>query len=219
MTIFSTTQVEIIHLLDLFGTGVFAITGSLAAGKKRMDVFGVLVLGLATAIGGGTLRDLLLGRCPVFWIINPNYLIVVITACVLTLLLARFVIISINILLVFDALGLAVFTVVGMVNSLSVTESAIVAAIMGIITGVAGGILRDTLSAEVPLILRKEIYAAACLGGAVAYLGLFHAGMHKDLCIVISILITLSLRLAAIRWNLSLPVFAPNHRQNDSPKQ
>lgn len=219
MTIFSTTQGEIIHLLDLFGTGIFAITGSLAAGNKRMDVFGVLVLGLVTAIGGGTLRDLLLGQCPVFWIKNPSYLIVVIIACILTLLLAKFVIISINILLVFDALGLAVFTIVGMVSSLSVTESEILAAIMGIITGVAGGILRDTLSAEIPLILRKEIYAAACLGGAVAYFGLFHVGMQKSFCIVISIMITLGLRLAAIHWNLSLPVFAPNHRQNDSPKQ
>lgn len=207
MEIFSTTQGQVVHLMDLFGTSVFAITGSLAAGKKRMDIFGVLVLGLVTAVGGGTLRDLLLGQCPVFWIKNSSYLIVVIVTCILTLLLARFIIISMNILLVFDALGLAVFTIIGMISSLSVIESEIVAAIMGIITGVAGGILRDALSAEVPLILHKEIYAAACLGGTITYLGLSHAGMQKSFCIVISIMITLSLRLAAIRWNISLPVF------------
>jgi uncharacterized membrane protein YeiH len=179
----------------------------LAAGRKRLDTFGVFVLGLVTAVGGGTLRDLLLGQCPVFWIKNPYYLIVIIGACIFTLLFAKCFIISMKTLLIFDALGLAVFTIIGMFNSLSVISSEIIAGLMGIMTGVVGGILRDTLSAEVPLILRREIYATACLCGVIAYLVLTYAGVQKSFCVVFSCMIIFLLRVAAIHWNFSLPVF------------
>ena len=199
----------IIHILDLFGVAVFAASGALVAGRKRMDIFGVIVLGLVTALGGGTLRDILLNSGPVFWIADRSYLVIGTAAAALTFIIVRRHPAPIRALLLSDALGLAVFTLIGTAKTLETTGSQILAVVLGTMTGVAGGMIRDILSAEVPLILRKEVYATACICGSVIYVALNHLALPKPFLIVIPILTTLLLRVAAIRWGLSLPRFVP----------
>jgi uncharacterized membrane protein YeiH len=198
---------EIIYGLDLFGVAVFSVSGSLAAGRKHMDVFGVVVLGLVTALGGGTLRDTLLDAGPVFWIDNRTYLLVAIASSLLTFISVRLITLPWRALLISDAFGLAVFMAIGTAKALAVTGSLSIAIIMGIMTGVAGGMIRDVLSAEVPLILRKEIYATAALCGSLIYVFLTRLGLADTYCLLLSALVTLAIRLAAIHYDFSLPVF------------
>lgn len=200
----------IIYALDLFGVTVFAVSGSLAAGRKRMDILGVVVLGVVTALGGGTLRDVLLDSGPVFWINNPLYLLVAAFFSLLTFFAARIITTHRQALLVFDAFGLAVFTGIGAAIALNTTDSASVAILMGVMTGTAGGVIRDVLSAEIPLILRREIYATAALCGAFVYIIIERLGVSGLICLMASVIVTLSIRLAAIRWGFSLPVLASN---------
>ena len=200
----------LIHLLDLIGTGVFAVTGALAAGRKRMDVFGVVVLGCVTALGGGTLRDLILGIRPVFWISNTSYLWVATLASIGTYLLARRFRLPAIGLVYMDAIGLAVFTIVGFqtaINLTNLTHTYSIAIVMGVTTGVFGGIIRDVLSAEMPLILRREIYASASLCGAAMLALLLNFQLPHSLSVSAALLTTLVIRVAALRWNLALPIF------------
>lgn len=197
----------IVYLADLFGVAVFAVSGALAAGRKRMDLFGVCVLGLVTAVGGGTLRDLLLGLQPVFWIEDPIYVYVALASAVVTFVGARTQPARSRVLLVADAIGLAVFSVIGADRALQVGESSLIAVIMGILTGVAGGMIRDVLTGEIPLILRTEIYATAAAAGAGCFVLLSAITSNVPLNTVVSASLTLVLRLAAIRWGLSLPTF------------
>jgi len=199
--------VKIIYGLDLFGVAVFAVSGSLAAGRKRMDVFGVIVLGLVTALGGGTLRDVLLDAGPVFWVEDRVYLLVAVASSLATFVAARLISIPWQGLLISDALGLAVFMAIGTAKALAVTGAPSVAMVMGVMTGVAGGMVRDVLSAEVPLVLRKEIYATAALCGSLVYVILNGLGRSNITCLALAAMTTLAIRLAAIHWNLSLPVF------------
>jgi uncharacterized membrane protein YeiH len=198
---------EIIYGLDLFGVAVFAVSGCLAAGRKRMDVFGAIVLGLVTALGGGTLRDTLLDSGPVFWAVDPVYLLVGIASSLLTFIGVRIISVPWRGLLISDAFGLAVFMALGTAKSLAATNSASVAIVMGVMTGVAGGMMRDVLSAEVPLILRKEIYATAAFCGSLAFVIMDRLGLAAIPCLLLSATVTLVIRLAAIHWGFSLPVF------------
>ncbi|MDX1777055.1 MAG: trimeric intracellular cation channel family protein [Desulfobulbales bacterium] len=198
---------QIIHGLDLFGVAVFAVSGSLAAGRKRMDVFGVIVLGLVTALGGGTLRDTLLDSGPVFWVDDPFYLLIAVISSLFTFVAVRVISIPWRGLLISDAIGLAVFMAIGTAKALAVTDSPSVAIVMGVMTGVAGGMIRDLLSAEVPLILRREIYATAALCGSLVYVILIGLGLPDISCLILSAFVTLSIRLAAMHWGFSLPIF------------
>jgi uncharacterized membrane protein YeiH len=198
---------QLIHILDLIGTAVFAITGALAAGRKRMDVFGVVVLGCVTALGGGTLRDMVLGVSPVFWISSRHYLFVAALAAMCTYLLARRCRLPATALLPLDAIGLAVFTVIGFEKGLNISQDFSIAVVMGVITGVVGGIVRDVLSAEVPLILHQEIYASASLCGASLLALLYYLQLPASLSVLASLLTTLGIRIAALHWNLALPIF------------
>jgi uncharacterized membrane protein YeiH len=141
-------MLSVIHILDLIGTAVFAITGALAAGKKKMDIFGVVVLGCVTALGGGTLRDVILGSRPVFWISDTMYLVVAMLAAIGTLILARNLRLPSMLLMYADAVGLAVFTVIGFQKGFQVTHTYSVAIVMGVTTGVVGGIIRDVLAGD-----------------------------------------------------------------------
>jgi uncharacterized membrane protein YeiH len=161
----------ILYLLDLTGVAVFAVSGAIAAGRKHFDLLGVGVIASVTAIGGGTIRDVLLNRHPVFWIADPTYLLVTFSAAGLTLLYARFRMPPRASLLIADALGLALFTISGAQVAEARNLSGVIVVIMGTITGTAGGLLRDILSAEVPLLLRQaDLYATAAIAGATAYL-------------------------------------------------
>lgn len=194
------------YIMDLFGTATFAITGALAAGRKRMDVFGVVVLGCVTAIGGGTLRDVILGNHPVFWISDNVYPLVATVAATGTFVLVRYWKVPIRTLVYADAAGLAIFTIIGFQRGFEVTGSYSIAVIMGVTTGVVGGMIRDVLAGEIPLILRKEIYASASLSGAILFALMHYFQLPGAWSVMIAVLAILTIRLAALRWNLSLPL-------------
>ncbi len=196
-----------LYFLDLFGVAVFAVTGSLAAGKKQMDLFGVVVLALATALGGGTLRDVILGAYPVFWISDPSYVFVGTAVAISIFVLARFLRPPAKALKFADAFGLAIFTIIGTDKAISLGVAGSISVIMGVMTGVAGGIIRDMLSGEIPLVLKAEIYATASLCGAIIFAVFTTYFPSMPLPAPAAITAVLALRLAAIHWNLSLPVF------------
>lgn len=198
----------ILHLLDLIGVGVFAVSGALAAGRNRLDLFGVVVIALVTAIGGGTIRDLLLDRHPIFWISNPTYLSVILAATVLTIIWVRVRQPPLTALLVADALGLGLFSISGAQIAERSMLPAIVIVMMGTVTGVAGGMLRDVLTAQVPLVLRKgALYASTAIIGVTAYLLLQALGVPRSTSSIAGMTIVVALRFASIAWGLSLPVF------------
>ena len=195
------------YLLELLGVAVFAISGVLAARRKSLDVLGVAVVAVVTAIGGGTLRDILLNRHPIFWIADPTYLWVVLAATMITLVYVRLLPTSRRALLVADALGLAFFTIGGVQIALQAGQSVPIALLMGTITGVAGGVVRDVLTAEIPLIMRPgRLYATAAIAGASMYLLLVTSGaVPGEAAALVGMGTTVGLRLLAILWRLELP--------------
>ncbi|MGI2169057.1 trimeric intracellular cation channel family protein [Shewanella sp. MF05960] len=197
-----------IYIFDLCGTAVFALSGALAAGKHRMDPFGVIVLASVTAIGGGSIRDALIGATPVFWIRDPNYIIVILATVLACLVLVRkpHKLPALT-LPVADAFGLALFTVIGAEKALLMGLSGMIAVVMGLITGVGGGIIRDLLCRQVPMVLRTEIYATASIVGGICYTLSLAVGMDSMTSMFIAMISTLIIRLSAIRWHLSLPAF------------
>ncbi|QSX38019.1 trimeric intracellular cation channel family protein [Shewanella sedimentimangrovi] len=197
-----------IYFFDLCGTSVFALTGALAAGRHRMDPFGVTVLAAVTAVGGGTIRDSIIGATPVFWLRDPNYIIVILATVLATLLLVRRPRkVPQYTLPLADALGLALFTVIGAQKALSLGLNGMSAVVMGLITGVGGGIIRDLLCRQIPMVLRTEIYATASIIGGIGYTVSLQLGMGPKVALWLAMLSTLAIRLAAIRWHLSLPAF------------
>jgi uncharacterized membrane protein YeiH len=201
------------YILEHFGVSVAAVTGVLAARGKEVDLFGVIVLALVTAFGGGTIRDLLLAHPPVFWIQDASFLINAFVVAVVTFYLVRFHELPVSVLLVADAFVLALFTMVGTRKGLDFATHPAVAIAMGVITGVAGGILRDLLIGEIPLVFRREIYlyATAAFFGASLFILLNHWSSNPQMNMVAGTTATLLLRLAGIRWRIALPVFRPKH--------
>lgn len=198
------------HVLDVFslaGVAIFAISGALTAGRKGFDIFGVLVIAIVTAIGGGTIRDLLLNR-PVFWTLDTRYLWVCTGAAALTLVYVRIQRPPMRMLLIADALGLALFTISGTQIAESAGASPGVAILMGGITGAAGGVLRDVLCAEVPMLMRDgELYATAALAGAIGYLLLMRVpGLEREHAAWLGMALVAAVRFAALRWSIRLPV-------------
>lgn len=196
------------YACDLFGVAVFAISGALVAGRNSMDIFGVIVVGILTALGGGTMRDTILGNFPVAWIKNDTYIYVACFASIGTVLWVKlFSLIHEKTLLIADAFGLAVFTIIGINVALEHHTPISTALIMGIMTGVAGGVLRDIACNEIPLIFQKEIYATASLIGGAIFIVLQQISSYNWINIIIAMVCVLFIRIAAIQWHLSLPHF------------
>lgn len=187
------------------------MTGVLAARGKQVDLFGVLVLALVTAFGGGTIRDLMLGGGPVFWVTNPHYFVNAVITAVVTFYLVRFHELPTTVLMVADAFALALFTMAGTRKGLAGAVAPCIAVAMGVTTGVAGGILRDLLIGEIPLVFRREIYlyATAAFCGASLFVLLAQCGVAGQVNLVVGVGFTLLLRLAGIRWQIALPMFRP----------
>ena len=198
-------ELNIYQILDFAGTFVFAISGVRLATEKKMDIFGAIIIGFATAVGGGTIRDLLLGATPVAWIQNPVYLYLIVSAVFTGALFDRYIFELKNMLLIFDSIGLGVFTLAGMQKAFDYGINTEYALIMGMTTATAGGIIRDILANEVPLILQKEIYATACLAGGMLFLLLqsYEAGI--PLSTFITIIFITALRTLVVRYNIAFP--------------
>lgn len=195
-----------LYFLDLFGTAVFAISGVTLAFRLRMNVIGVLVLSAAVAIGGGTVRDIILNS-PVFWLTNNTYLWDILLTCILSII----VLLRINkriwwLLPVSDAIGLAAFTVIGTQKTLLLGFSPTIAIIMGAVTGCGGGVIRDVLARQVPFVFRKEIYVTASAVGGMFYVSFY--GIFNDVILaILTMVIVLGLRLGGIFRNWTLPVY------------
>lgn len=193
------------EVLDFIGTFAFAISGIRLASAKRFDLFGAYVVGVVTAIGGGTLRDLMLGVTPI-WMTNPMYLICSGIALLWVIVFGKRLIHQQNTFFIFDTIGLALFTVVGVEKALALGFPLWVAVIMGTITGAAGGVFRDVFINEIPLIFRKEIYALACIIGGLFY-GLFDwLGVDLVLTQCLSGLSVFLVRVLAVKYHLGLPI-------------
>ncbi len=203
---------SLIYLLDLCAVAVCAITATLEARRRELDLFGVVVVAVISGIGGGTVRDLLLGRLPVYWVHDPLYVVVGMVAGTLTFFLGRDLRLPRNFFLIPDALGLALFTVIGASVALQLHTPWLIAALMGVITGVCGGVIRDILCNEVPLIFRTDIYATAALIGALLLIALEQAGIDRNLAMIAAMVGIVAIRLAAIRWHIQLPRLGADDR-------
>lgn len=207
----------LVPALDLLGVAVFAATGALTASRKQLDIVGFALLAAVTGIGGGTLRDVLIGRLPVFWVGQPHYLAVTTAVAVLVFFVAHRIESRYRLLLWLDALGLALFAGLGARIALGHDTPAAVAVLLGTMTATFGGILRDVLCAELPLILRREIYVTAAALAAAVYVVLDRLAVAPDLALLAAVIAGFALRALALAKGLSLPAYRPRPGRDYPP--
>ncbi|AFM05260.1 putative membrane protein [Bernardetia litoralis DSM 6794] len=208
------SQADFTILLDLFGTFAFAVSGIRLAAGKQMDWFGAYIIGLVTAIGGGTLRDLLLNVTP-FWILDAKYFLTTGVALIATLLFKDKLFKLGSALFMFDAIGLGLFTIVGITKSIDAGLSIWVCIVMGTITGAVGGIIRDVLLNEVPLLFRKDIYALSCIAGGGVYFICDYFNLLTGLTEVIAALTVIIVRLIVVKFHIHLPRLQPLNNKKE----
>ncbi len=194
-----------LYWLDLLGVAVFAVSGVLAAGHAGLDLLGIVVIAAVTAIGGGTLRDVLLNRHPIFWIRDTRYLRVILLTAFATLLYLHWFVVPAGALQLADALGLALFAITGAQIAEEAGLSPLIVVLTGTLTGSAGGVVRDVLTNEVPMLLRGGIYGSAAIGGIVFYMALQKIGLNRRLAFFAGLVVVVALRLGGIYGNWSLP--------------
>jgi uncharacterized membrane protein YeiH len=196
---------ELIYTLDILGTFAFAISGALVASDKNFDLFGVLIIAFVTAVGGGMLRDVLINAHPINWIGDLNYVWTILAAVITTILFKSKILPLSKTMFLFDSIGLGVFTLLGLQKALAFGLHPSIALIMGMISAVFGGVLRDILTNKVPLIFEKEIYASACLVGGITYLTLDFLGLKQEINFIFAASIIFAIRLIAVKFHLQLP--------------
>ncbi|MEC3877982.1 trimeric intracellular cation channel family protein [Parapedobacter sp. 10938] len=196
---------EIIYYIDLLGTMVFAISGAMAATRNNIDLFGAAFTGFVTAIGGGSLRDIFLNLRPV-WVDDGNYLLAILVGVLIAVWLRSILGKFARTLFLFDALGIGFFTVVGVQKSLAYDSSGIAAVVLGMFSAVMGGVIRDTLLNETPLIFRREIYATACLLGAALFFTLDSLGVGYVINASLTVVTVVVVRVVAVKYRLALPL-------------
>lgn len=198
---------QVPYYIDLLGTFVFALSGALAAYGKLLyrDLFGISFTAFITAIGGGTLRDITLGVHPLAWVADGNYLIVIFLG-VLTAVSFRKTLLQLRkTLFLFDSIGIGLYTILGVQKSLSFGVHPLAAIILGMFSAVFGGVIRDTLVNEIPLIFRKEIYATACLAGAIVFVVMNRFGISANISSITGILVIIAIRIVSVQYRISLP--------------
>ena len=194
-----------VQILDFIGTFAFAISGIRLASAKRFDWFGAYVVGFVTAIGGGTIRDIMLG-IPPFWMTNPVYIICCGLSLLYVILFGKKIIRQQSTWFIFDTIGLALFNITGLEKTLNMGYPVWTAVIMGCVTGAAGGVIRDILINEVPLVFRKDIYAMACIAGGIVYIIGYSVGLQAEVNAILSAIIVISIRTLAVKYHWQLPI-------------
>ncbi|MCP4456737.1 MAG: trimeric intracellular cation channel family protein [Cytophagales bacterium] len=197
-----------LYIIDLIGVTVFAISGGLTARDKQLDVFGIAAVAFITALGGGTLRDVLMGSTPVGWMVDLRYLIMIAAGISVSLMFGERVRKFRRTFFLFDSIGIAVFTVLGLQKALALGMHPVIAVMMGMISAVFGRVTRDVICNEIPLIFRKEIYALACLFGGTIFILLRYLDIDSTINILVTIIIIFALRSLAVRFKWNLSVFS-----------
>jgi len=200
-------QINTIETIETLGTIAFAISGTFAAMQRRLDPFGVLIIAFVTSIGGGTVRDLLIGDTPVAWMRDVNYCLLILLTSIATIFFKTHIKKFKVTLFLFDSLGLGLFTMLGIQKGIMFGLSPGICVALGTITGCFGGVIRDTLLNTIPLIFHKEIYATACILGGILYYGLKYFNLTDDAATVIVIAFIFVLRIIVVRYKLALPKF------------
>lgn len=195
---------SLIYTLDLIGTSVFAISGFLVAGEKRFDIFGAAVVALVTAVGGGTLRDVLIGSTPVGWMKDLWYPGVIMIGIIIAWILGPSIRKLQKTMFLFDTIGISIFTILGLEKTLALGLHPVIAIMMGTVSAVFGGVVRDVLVNREPLVFREELYATACLAGGILYISLGLLKLPNDLLIIFTVLAIVAIRSLAVTrgWNL-----------------
>jgi uncharacterized membrane protein YeiH len=192
-------------VIDVLGTIAFAVSGVLVAMEKRLDLFGVFIIAFVTAVGGGTLRDLLIGHTPVVWMERPLYMITIMITVIFAVLLQNQLKFLRTSLFLFDTIGIGLYTVVGIEKGLIAGLIPVMCIALGTITACFGGVIRDILCNEIPVIFRKEIYATACILGGIGYFILRQSPITDEYAYLVAILLVIGIRLLAVRFKIALP--------------
>ena len=209
---FQWSQLSTMLVIYLIAITAEAMSGALAAGRRNMDIFGVVVIAFVTALGGGTIRDMILGNYPIGWTQHPEYVFLVITAGLLTTVVARYMVRLKQVFLLLDAMGLIAFSLIGSTVARELGYHGIVVIMAGMLTGISGGILRDVLCNQVPVVFRRELYASVSLAVCILFLALQHFDLNPDVNIAVCFAGGLAFRLLAIRFKWRLPVFSYQQR-------
>ncbi|WP_370478484.1 trimeric intracellular cation channel family protein [Tamlana flava] len=194
-----------LYTIDILGTIAFAISGVLVAFDKKMDLFGVLIIAFVTAVGGGTLRDLLIGNTPVSWMQDMNYTYAILGSAIFAILVRNKINYLRTSLFLFDTIGIGLYTLVGIEKGLNTDLHPIICIALGTITASFGGVIRDILCNEIPVIFRKEIYATACILGGIVYFVLHEFPIKEDFVFIIAGLVVIITRLLAVKFKIALP--------------
>ena len=202
---------EVLYILDILGTIAFAISGALVAMNKKFDPFGVFIIAFVTAVGGGTLRDVLIGRQPVIWMQNPIYIYAIIAAVLIAVLFRKKLKFLSKSLFLFDTIGLGIFTIIGTEIGIKADFHPLITIALGTMSASFGGVIRDILCNEIPVIFRKEIYATACIFGAITFIILNKFNIDSTVIYISTTLIVIIIRLIAVKFHLTLPPFYSKH--------
>jgi len=198
---------EVVTFIDIIGVFVYAISGALTAMSKRLDPFGVFIVAFVTSVGGGTLRDTLIGRNPVFWMVDPVYVYIIIGGTLFAIIFRKKIGYLSKTLSLFDTIGLAIFTVIGIEIGIIFKLDSVIVLALGVMTGAFGGVIRDILVNEIPVVFHKEVYATASLVGGLFYMGGVYFELDKIWNQVLSISVIIVIRLIVVKFELALPSF------------
>jgi uncharacterized membrane protein YeiH len=204
---------SIFYSLDILGTIAFAISGTLAAMHKKLDLFGVFIVAFVTAVGGGTLRDILIDRTLVSWMQDLNYVYAISAATIFAIIIRKKIAYLRTSLFLFDTIGLGIFTIIGTEIGIQEQLHPVITVILGTLTATFGGVLRDILCNEIPVIFKKEIYAMACIAGAITFILLSNLEINTNTNYIITTLIVIIIRLVAVKFKLSLPTLITKNKE------
>ncbi|MBK5191997.1 MAG: trimeric intracellular cation channel family protein [Flavobacteriaceae bacterium] len=200
-------EINLFNILEILGTAAFAISGALSAMNRKLDVFGIFIIAFVTGIGGGTVRDILIGSTPVTWMENIIYIYLIGIVTILAIIFRKKINYLKTSLFLFDTIGLGIFTIIGVETGIRNNLDPIISIALGVMTGTFGGVIRDILCNEIPVIFRKEIYATACLIGGLVFIILHELGVEREIIYIVTSLIVISIRLVVVKFKISLPSF------------